>query len=150
VELEGQRRERLERARGHGAEGIAMSRRRGPPAARECGDREPGAVSPCGAAPEVPLGAKLGAILCGERWTARDANGRERPIFSPIWTVVDSRGHGLEIYGQPSRKARAAARTRVISRSAFAAARTLAGASSASWGFADRRNRAGIRNRSAG
>jgi hypothetical protein len=28
-----------------------------------------------------------------------DAGGLESPSFRRVWTLVDSRGHGLEIYG---------------------------------------------------
>ena len=47
----------------------------------------------------LPLGAKLGAILCGFLWTAVDAGGIESLSFRPVWTSVDVCGHGLEIYG---------------------------------------------------
>jgi hypothetical protein len=45
------------------------------------------------------LGAKLGAIPYGPVWTAADAGGIESLSFRAVWTPVDARGHGLEIYG---------------------------------------------------
>ncbi len=45
------------------------------------------------------LGAKLGAIRCGLVWTGVDACGIETLSFRAVWTVVDTHGHGLEIYG---------------------------------------------------
>ena len=45
--------------------------------------------------PLALLGAKLGAILCGFRWTAVDADGIEGLSFQAVWTVVDTYGHGL-------------------------------------------------------
>ena len=45
------------------------------------------------------VGAKLGAIPCGRRWTATDARGPESPSFQAVWTPVDTHGQRLEIYG---------------------------------------------------
>jgi hypothetical protein len=61
----------------------------------------------CDAVDETPhggpgteiLGAKLGAIHDGHRWTPVDPGRLESPSFRPGWTAVDAHGHGLEIYG---------------------------------------------------
>jgi hypothetical protein len=45
------------------------------------------------------MGAKLGAIRGGLLWTCVDAGGIESLSFRAVWTVVDTCGHGLEIYG---------------------------------------------------
>jgi len=58
----------------------------------------------CSPAPETlsapPLGAKLGAILCGFRQTAV-ACGLGHLSGRAAWTVLDPHGHRLEIYGSP-------------------------------------------------
>ena len=45
------------------------------------------------------LGAKPGAIPCGQLWTGVDAGGIGSLAFRAVWTAVDVCGHGLEIYG---------------------------------------------------
>lgn len=45
------------------------------------------------------LGAKLGAIRGGFKWTAADAVGLGTRHRQAGWTLVDTRGHALEIYG---------------------------------------------------
>ncbi len=44
---------------------------------------------------DLPLGAKLGAILCGLVWTAVDAGGIESLSFRAVWTAVDGCGRRL-------------------------------------------------------
>ena len=51
---------------------------------------------PCG---YLTPGAKLGAIRRGLVWTAGDIGGIERLPFQVRWTLLDTRGHRLEIYG---------------------------------------------------
>lgn len=45
------------------------------------------------------VGAKLGAIPCGRRWTVADAGGLESSSFRATLTPVDICGHGSEISG---------------------------------------------------
>jgi len=52
--------------------------------------------APCRA---THLGAKLGAIPCGPHRTGVDAGGHGTLSFQALWTLLDTRGHGLEIYG---------------------------------------------------
>ena len=49
--------------------------------------------------PAPSSGANLGAIRPGLVWTAVDVCGIESLPFRAVWTAVDARGHGLEIYG---------------------------------------------------
>jgi hypothetical protein len=59
----------------------------------------PGGPTVHAASPEEGLGAKLGAILRGPHRTRVDDGGLGSPSLRRSWTIVDSRGHGLEIYG---------------------------------------------------
>lgn len=52
-----------------------------------------------GRADTRPVGAKLGAFLCGLLRTAMNADGLESPSFRPLWTLLDRHGNGLDIYG---------------------------------------------------
>ena len=44
---------------------------------------------------QPPLGAKLGAIRCGQPWTSVDGCGTETKPFRPVWTPVDGCGRRL-------------------------------------------------------
>ncbi|HVR78619.1 MAG TPA: hypothetical protein VMS99_09535 [Acidimicrobiia bacterium] len=45
------------------------------------------------------LGAKLGAMLYALVWTAVDSSGTGSLRARSEWTPLDTRGHGLDIYG---------------------------------------------------
>ncbi len=41
----------------------------------------------------IPVGAKLGAILCGFVWMALDPGGIETLLFRPVWTDMGAYGY---------------------------------------------------------
>lgn len=49
-------------------------------------------------APALVWEPSWGAILCGRGWTRMNAVGLKGPSFHALWTLLDTRGCGLEIY----------------------------------------------------